>query len=199
MRNWIGCALFLGSLAATASLAQGAPHQSASRAPDSDGRLDVAVTYGTVLAKDSSNSDFWLQGGSVQVEGFIWRGLGAVADVTGEHVANINSTGVNLDMIVATFGPRVTWRPGHGRLALFGQGLGGVANGFNGAFPSPTGVQTVATSLAFKVGGGVNYSLSHHLALRLVEADWLRTQLPNENDSVQNDVYLGAGLVLRIK
>ena len=196
MRNWIGCALLLGSLWATASRAQSVPRP-ASASPDSKGSLDVAIEYSAAHANGSGKVPFWLQGGSAQLEGRIWRGLGAVADITGEHAANINSTGVNLDMVIATFGPRYTWR--HGRIAIFGQALGGVANGFDGVFPSATGAQETATSVAFKLGGGANYSLSHRFAVRLVEADWLRTQLPNENSSVQNDVYLGAGVVLRFK
>jgi len=198
MQNSIGCALLLGSLLATASMAQSAP-QRASAAPDATSRLEVAIDYSAVHAQDSSKNSFWLQGGSVQLDAQVWRGLGGVADITGEHSANINSTGVNLDMVIATFGPRYTLRPAHGRLALFGQALAGVANGFNGVFPSPNGAQETATRLALKLGGGANYSLSHRVAVRLIEADWLRTQLPNENSSVQNDVYLGAGLVLRFK
>jgi hypothetical protein len=51
--------------------------------------------------------------------------------------------------------------------------------------------------LAAKVGGGLDLKLSHHVSVRLVEANWLRTQLPNSTTNVQNDVELGAGIVFR--
>jgi hypothetical protein len=33
----------------------------------------------------------------------------------------------------------------------------------------------------------------------LAEADWLRTQMPNSSDNVQNNLRLGAGLVWHFK
>jgi hypothetical protein len=38
--------------------------------------------------------------------------------------------------------------------------------------------------------------ISHHFSLRLFKADWLRTQLPNSTTDVQNDLLLGAGIVI---
>lgn len=72
------------------------------------------------------------------------------------HISNIDSSGVGLDMVTATFGPRYTWSPRRARYALFVQGLAGVANGFNSIFPSNSGVDTVANSLAVQAGGGMN-------------------------------------------
>ena len=50
-----------------------------------------------------------------------------------------------------------------------------------------------------KAGGGMNLNLKPHLALRLFEADYLRTQLPNSTNNAQNNLQLGAGLVLRFR
>ena len=111
----------------------------------------------------------------------------------------MNSAGAGLDMVTATFGPRYTWSPRHARYELFGQGLAGVANGFNSVFPNVLGAQSVANSLAVKAGGGMNLNLKRHLALRLFEADYLRTQLPNSTNNAQNSLQLGAGLVLRFR
>jgi hypothetical protein len=69
----------------------------------------------------------------------------------------------------------------------------------NSVFPDPTGANTVANSLAVKAGGGMNLNLKPHLALRLFEADYLRTQLPNSTNNVQNYLTIGAGAVLKIR
>lgn len=60
-----------------------------------------------------------------------------------------------------------------------------------------SGATSSASGLALKVGGSMNYTLSRRLAVRVVEANWLRTQLPNATTDVQNNLYIGTGLILR--
>jgi len=69
----------------------------------------------------------------------------------------------------------------------------------NSVFPNPAGANESANSLALYVGGGVNLRLKDHLALRALEADWLRTQMPNATTNVQNNLRVGAGLIYRFK
>jgi len=159
--------------------------------------IDVAIAYDTARANIVPGSNFWMQGGSVQIHGQFWRGLGVVADIAGLHTSDVHGTGVGLDLVTATFGPRYTLPLAHDRYAVFGQGLLGEANGFHSVFPAASGVNSSAGGLALQVGGGVNFSLSRHLAVRAFEADWLRTQLPNGTTSVENNLRLGAGLVFK--
>jgi hypothetical protein len=152
------------------------------------------------MANVVGGNGFWMQGGSVQIHGQFWHGLGVVADVAGLHTASTNgSSGVGLDLVTATFGPRYTWSPSNRRYAVFGQALIGEANGMNSVFPEPAGASDSGNSLALYIGGGVNLPLKHHLALRAFEADWLRTQMPNATTKVQNSLRLGAGLMYRFK
>jgi hypothetical protein len=192
MHKYFGGVLLLGALAINSLAAQSAP-------PVSLGHLEVALTYNPVRSNEARDESFWMQGGSAQVEGRFWRGLGIVADVSGSHINNINSSGVGLDMVTATFGPRYTWAPAHKKLSIFGEGLVGVSNGFNSVFPAPAGATTDAHGLAVLAGGGVNVRLLRHLSIRAVEADWLRTQLPNGANDAQNNLRLGTGVVLRFK
>jgi len=186
MRSSVGVMLLLGMISPL--LAQNKPVVS-------QGHLEVAITYNAIRPGAPSGDRFWLQGGSVQLEGKFFHGLGAVADVTGQHTANMHGSGVGLDLVTATFGPRYTWQPAHRRYAFFGQALAGEANGFNSIFPNSAGADNSANGMALKVGGGINYALLRRLAVRAVEVDWLRTQLPNSTTNVQNSLQLGAGLV----
>lgn len=164
--------------------------------PVSPGRLDFAVTYGATYSGTVGGSTFWMQGGSIQVHGQFYRGLGAMADVSGLHAVNIQSSGVGLDIVTATFGPRYTWSPMRARYGFYGQALVGVANGFHSIFPSAIGATDSSDSLAIKLGGGLNVTLTYRIALRALEADWLRTQLPNSRNNTQNNSQLGAGVVV---
>jgi opacity protein-like surface antigen len=159
-------------------------------------RLDLAVTYisGNSL-KANSNENFWMQGGSIQIGANAWRGWGIAADITGSHSGSIGASGIPISLVTATFGPRYRWHAGR-RFSLYGQGLIGEANGFGSIFPTPAGSQSGANSFALQTGGGVDYRLSDRFAIRVLDAAWLRTQLPNATDNVQNNLRLGAGIVI---
>jgi hypothetical protein len=102
-------------------------------------------------------------------------------------------------MVTATFGPRYTWSPKHSRVSVYAQGLVGEAWGMNSVFPNPAGAMTTANDLAVKAGGGLNFHLTPHVALRAFEADYLRTQFPNTTNNAQNNLQLNAGFVLRFR
>ncbi len=171
--------------------------------------LDGAVIYSPLMANVVGGHSFWMQGGSVQVHGRFWRGpqgqrwsgLGIVADISGLHSGHVNGSGsgLGLDIVTATFGPRYTWSPENGRYALFGEVLTGVAHGSNSLFPTSGGGVSNANSLALDVGGGANVHLRGRLTLRAFEADWLYTQLPNANTGAQNSFRVGAGVIYKFK
>ena len=100
--------------------------------------------------------------------------------------------------------PRYTWTvPRHSsssrQIKLFGEGLLGLANGLNSVFPSPTGALSSTSSLAVQAGGGVDLGLTRHIGLRLIQADRMRTQLPNGAANLQNSLPLGTGFVYRFR
>lgn len=173
-----------------------APAQGVSTPPKPT--LEVALTYEGTLSDLISSSKFWMQGAGTQIHGRFYRGWGVVADIAGTHVGNISSTGVELNLVTATFGPRYTWSPAHARYSLYGQGLLGEAFGFNGIFPNSTGAATTASSLAVKTGGGLSVNLARHFGLRAFEVDYLRTQFPNSTNNAQNNLQFATGLVMRL-
>jgi hypothetical protein len=146
--------------------------------------------------KAGTSENFWVQGGSIELGANIVRGWGISANVTGTHAGSIGASGLPLSQVNTMFGPRYRWHANR-RLSLYGEGLIGEANGFRSIFPTNTGSQPGANSLATQVGGGIDYSFSRRLAIRVFDAAWSRTQLPNSTDNVQNNLLLGTGVVLR--
>ncbi len=160
--------------------------------------VELAATFSTQHSLEANTAQrFWAEGGSVELGADAFRGLGLAAKITGVHTATIGSTGTPLSLVTATFGPRYRWHDGH-HVSVYGEGLAGEANAFRSLFPSPAGAQPDANALATRVCGGLDLRLAHHLQVRVLEAAWLRTQLPNSTGNVQNNLVLGAGLVLRI-
>jgi len=186
-------------MAAAALLPAGAAAQQ--KSPQSQ-ESDLAINYSAERASQTSGQSFWAQGGSAELTATFYHGLGITADVTGTHAANISSSGVGLTLVTTTFGPTYTWalprhRSSPGALRFHGESLIGIANGAASVFPEPSGAQSGASSLALQIGGSADLELSRHFALRLVHADWLRTQLPNATTNVQNTLQFDGGIVFR--
>jgi len=177
----------------------GASGQKSTAAKQANNSVEVAITYDLSRANVVAGNSFWMQGGSIEVHDQFWHGLGVVADATGLHTTSMNYSGIGLNMVTVTFGPRYTWSPPHARYSFFGQAMAGGAYGFDSTFPGTPQAVTTANSIAEQLGGGMSVTLKHHIAVRAFEADWLRTQLPNSTTSAQNSLKLGAGVVLRFK
>jgi outer membrane immunogenic protein len=189
MRN-MGKILLLSVSLLTASVARGQDR--------SANRVSLAVTYNAVYAGLSSGNQFWLNGGSVEAALPLYRGLGAVANVTGLTSSNTGN-GVPLSLVTTTFGPRYRWTPkskNRHSPSFYAEALLGVANGFHGLFPEQGGTVTQAKGLAVRAGGGMDIKLTSVFSLRPIEANWLRTQLPNATTNAQNDFQLGGGVVI---
>jgi hypothetical protein len=163
---------------------------------------DLAVMFAAERSQAvPSQCCFWFKGGGADVAVTFWKGLGIAASVTGDHASDV-SEGSDLNKISFLAGPRYTWTAWNGqasaadlrRLQIFVQGLFGGAHGFNGAYPSSTGTKTSASSLAIQAGGGFDFYLTQSFGIRLLEADYVRTEMPNGADGVQNDFRLAAGI-----
>jgi outer membrane protein OmpA-like peptidoglycan-associated protein len=119
-----------------------------------------------------------------------------------QAAALVNTTGVDVNKISFLAGPRYTSTAWSGardrRLQIYGQGLFGVSHGFDGLYPATGGATSSANSFALQAGGGLNLYLNRHWGVRLLEADYVRTQFPNAADDVQNDLRLAFGVTYHI-
>jgi hypothetical protein len=159
-------------------------------------RVDLGVTYSpehSQLAPGNCNC-FWLQGGGAEASLTLWKGLGIAGSVTSERISNY-ANGIDFNRL--TYAGGLGYRHNVGeRLQIFGHGLGGRAHAFSGAFPSSTGLLSTANSLVLQTGGGLDLPLSNRFAVRLLEAEYVRTQLPNGYANTQNDLRLSTGLTV---
>jgi opacity protein-like surface antigen len=88
------------------------------------------------------------------------------------------------------FGPRVTYRS-YGRLAPFAH----VLFGGERFTASATGLGSASSnSFALALGGGADYNLRGHFAIRLIQVEYLYT---NFGGVRQNNARIEAGIVYR--
>ena len=167
--------------------------------------VELAVTYTAERANSvpSTCGCFWLQGGSMELGAEVYHGLGFAFNVTGTHTNSVPGSGTGLGLLTTTVGPRYRHALAPrsnglaGKTSLFAEGLVGEAHAFNGLFPAPGGALVSSLSFASQLGGGIDVRVSRHFAARVIEASWVRMQLPNAAANVQNNMRLGAGIVYR--
>jgi outer membrane protein OmpA-like peptidoglycan-associated protein/opacity protein-like surface antigen len=163
---------------------------------------------------DSGNRMVYLHGGSTSFAYNFNRYLGLVADFGGYADSRLtlfspagsktfDSSGSAYTYL---FGPRFSYRR-YERFTPFVQGL------FGGVHASSVTISGCKGSLsctplssdnafAMMLGGGLDIALSHHIALRLIEADFLLTHFtdpfsPTGQSGWQKNVRLSTGIVLR--
>jgi hypothetical protein len=186
------------SLSAAGQTSGGAPAPAAAA-----NQFDVAVNFTYKVAKiASTTTHFVLPGGSVDAAynfGGMVKGLSLVVDLNGESKSNIEP-GVNLTQFSVLGGARYTFHLAQKNphaVDLYGQFLGGGVFASNSLFPGLSSSTTSAHSSAIQLGGGANIRLTHRIALRLLEADFISTKLPNSTNQRQYDVRFSNGIVFR--
>jgi opacity protein-like surface antigen len=155
--------------------------------------VDVAVTFVADRTNPVHGSNDWLKGGGIELGTTPWHGMGIAAKVTGATTSSLGSQNVPLSLVIVTFGPR--YRFHMKKWSAYGEGLIGEAHGFRSVFPGDLSASDSANAFALQVGGGLDYYPTRHLGVRLLDANWTRTQFLNATTNVQNHLQLGAGLV----
>ncbi|HKN36098.1 MAG TPA: hypothetical protein VJX16_22890 [Terriglobales bacterium] len=174
-----------------------------------------AVVFGgySYLRNGSNGSNGWEGQGTFNLTRF----LGITADVSGNS-RNLLSLPVPLIAPSVTqnfseylFGPTVS--TGFGRSAVFAHALFGVVRSSLDAgvsVPVVGGISapvTSASAFAMAFGGGLDLGLSKHIALRVAQVDYVRSQLSGLDalstglfgnvGGHQNDLRYSAGIVFR--
>lgn len=189
----VNLALVLLMIGSTAAIAQRGGAVPASSSP----RFDVSLGYNYISANAPPGGCdcFSLNGGYASAGFNINKWLGVAGEFTGGHANNISLLGQNLMLMTFMAGPKVSLT-GH-RLVPFGQVLFGGAHGSDSYFPTSTSSTSSASSWALSAGGGLDININQRLAVRAVNAQYLRTALPNGSNNSQNQLMLSAGIIFR--
>ena len=161
---------------------------------------DLALTFAAERSQVMPGQSFWFKGGGADAAETFWRGFGVAASITGDSASNL-APGVNANKLTYLGGPRYTytaWKGNAGatsqrRVQIFAQGIVGTVHGFDGFYPASPAPTTSANSFAVQAGGGLNLYLTKSFGIRLIEADYVRTSLPNGAANTQNDMRLAFG------
>ena len=140
-------------------------------------------------------------GGSSNIEYNFNRWFGLVADLGFYHAGTVDHVSMNANQGTYLFGPRLNYRFGEGRRHnLFGQVLLGGAH-TNSRIPTLLTFPTLSDSkdgFGMVVGGGLDVGVAKHVAIRLIQAEYLLTDYSLANGyKPQNDFRYSAGVVLR--
>jgi opacity protein-like surface antigen len=168
----------------------------AANAQESAPKLDVFAGYSYLQANPgvSGVDSFHLHGGSASAAYNFTSSLSVVADFGGYNNGNILGTGASGTLYTYLFGPRVSYRHFR-RITPFGQVLFGPAHANSTAF----GTSGAQTAFAMTAGGGVDYKVFDHFAIRPIQAEYLMTRfgVGTSGTKTQNNVRLSTGFVLR--
>ena len=144
-----------------------------------------------------------MNGGRADVLWPFTRHLGLVGEFSGVHTASVPLSATGLTLLTYMAGTRLsmTLRSGHetGKITPFAQILFGGVHGSEGAFPKGSSLSSTANAFAMSAGGGLQVGLKRMVSLRVIQAEYLYTRLPNSLDNYQNNYRIGASVVLRLR
>jgi hypothetical protein len=129
------------------------------------------------------------------VGSFAWNAkpwLQLVAD-SSYNVGSYN--GVNVTLYGNHYGARVFHRERNSwRASPFAEVLVGGSH-VNNTVSGPGGLQFADLGFSMKMGGGVDFNLTPHFAVRVFDADYYRTSFFGSH---QNNIWLTTGFVIRL-
>ena len=160
-----------------------------------------AEVFGGYSYLKANPEDFNLNGWNASVAGNVTDWFGIEGDFSGHYGHPLDDfgrsiPGVHIDQHTFMIGPRLAYRAGS--ITPFGHFLIGAARA--GTRDDMLG-NTSDWALATIIGAGVDINLSRSVALRVAQADWVRTQFKVSRfpeDNHQNNFRFSAGIVIKL-
>ena len=156
--------------------------------------VSLGYSYLRANAPPGQCGCFNMNGGSGAFAALLGHGISAVAHVGGYFQNNVVSSGRSLTMETFLFGPRYSYRHSK-KWTPFAQFLAGGAHGSGTLYGTAT-TSGSANGFSMSAGGGLDWRASRHVSVRLFQAEYLMTRLPNAVNNNQNDLRLTFGVVL---
>jgi len=130
-------------------------------------------------------------GGGGQLEYNANNWLGVVGDLAGYGATATTNGALVGGAFTYLFGPRVNFM--HGKVTPFAQTLfGGILTTDGIGRPGPV------NDFAMTAGGGIDFKVSRHISVRPIQAEYFMTKIPDGLNNRQNNLRVGAGIVLRL-
>ncbi len=193
--------LLLAALVVSASSCRAQAQATQPAKAASAARPELAINYNYLRsnAPPGGGANFGLDGGSID---FAWplsdSRFAMVGDIAATHASGITATGYDLTLSTYLAGLRYSPLDPRFRLQPYAQALAGVAHASGSLVEGPTAtVLNFPAATAFEIGGGINLKLNRRFALRLIQADYLPTTFDNGSNDRQNNLRIGAGMVIR--
>jgi hypothetical protein len=140
------------------------------------------TSYDTPGGGPRTNFNGWDAGAAFNVT--TW--LGAAADFDGSYAS---PGGISVHNYTYMFGPRI-YPMGHHKITPYVQGL------FGGSHISIPSFPFTDSAFAWEIGGGIDYSIGEHIAIRVAEIDYEQTRDFQPGPDQNNFKYKG-GIVFR--
>lgn len=139
-------------------------------------------------------------GGGGQLEYNVNRWLGVVEELSGFYATSSGNGAFAGVAFPYLFGPRVNFRRGKvagevmRKVTPFAQALFGGVWTTDGIAKS-TGPEN---NFAMTAGGGIDFKVSRHVSVRPIQAEYFMTKIPDGLNNRQDNLRIGAGIVLRL-
>jgi opacity protein-like surface antigen len=187
MRNLFAIGILLGLLG-TIQLAEA---QEASKFELYGGFSYIHFNVSANLPGVAASATYNAYGGGAQLEYNATHWLGGVADLAGYGAFATSNGALIGGAFTYLFGPRVNFR--RSKVTPFAQALfGGIAT------TDGIGVSGPQNSFAMTAGGGVDFKLTPHVSLRPIQIEYLMTRLPNGLNNREDNLRIGAGIILHL-
>ena len=132
------------------------------------------------------------KGGGGQLEYNAKKWLGVVGDLSGFYATSAENGAFAGAFLTCLLGPRVNFR--RGKFTPFVQALFGGLRTTDGIAQS-TGTED---NFAMTAGGGIDFKVSRRVSVRPIQAEYFMTKIPDGLNNRQDNLRIGAGVVLRL-
>ncbi len=161
----------------------------------------AGYTYIRANAPPGQCGCFNMNGLSGEFAARLRYGFSIVGDIGADRQGDVDASGQSLWLVNYLVGPRISYRKSK-RVTPFAQFLVGGAHATGTIYGTAATSSAPATSgsangFAFSTGGGLDYNLTKHFAIRMFQLEYLNTRLPNTVNGFQNNLRITAGVVFR--
>ncbi len=154
----------------------------------------VGYSYFHANAPPGECGCFNMNGGTGEFSALLVHGISGLVDFGGYYQDNVDKTGRTLRVETFLFGPRYSnhhWR----RVTPFGEAMFGGSLGSGTLYGANATTSGSASGFSLAAGGGLDWNVKERISIRVFQADYVMTRMPNFFDNNQNNLRINFGVV----